>query len=91
MKSQNKIQPISQMSIDRAKQITHKFIFERKKELGLTNYKLALMAGINRQNLDTYEKDYKHNLTLEIYYRICGALNLRPYLIASEDDTTPMN
>ena len=86
MNDDNNIQPISQLAVDRAKQFTHKFIFDRKKELNLSNYMLAKLAGMNRQILDTYEKDYKHNLTIDSYYRICGALKLRPYLIAAEDD-----
>lgn len=77
------MEKISQLAIDRAKQTTHKFIFDRKKELNLSNYMLAKLAGMNRQIIDTYEKDYKHNLTIGSYFRICAALKLCPYLIST--------
>ena len=41
---------------------------------------------MSRQTIDSFEKDYMHNLTLDSYLRLCGALKLRPYLIALEDD-----
>ena len=84
-------QTISQLSINRAKQFTHKFIFDRKKELNLSNYRLAQIAGINRQIIDSYTKEPLYNLTLENYFRICGALNLRPYLVPAELDNNEMH
>lgn len=50
------------------------------------NYKLAQLTKMSRQTIDSFEKDYMHNLTLDSYLRLCGALKLRPYLIALEDD-----
>ena len=71
--------------IEIVKKLTHKFIFERKKTLGCSNYKLAQLTGMSRQTIDSFEKNYMHNLTLDSYLRLCGALNLRPNLIEYDE------
>lgn len=86
-----KYNTISALAVQRAKQMTHKYIMEAMKERGLSNYALAKIAGLNRQIIDSYVKDDQYNLTLESYYRICGALNLRPYLVPAELDNTDMH
>lgn len=86
-----KYTPIPQIVISRAKQLTRAYIMEAMKERGLSNYALAKKAGINRQTIDTYVKNPSYNLTIESYFRICGALELRPYLIPAEVDNNTMN
>ena len=71
--------------IEIVKELTHKVIFERKEKLGYSNYKLAQLTGMSRQTIDSFEKNYMHNLTLDSYLRLCGALNLRPNLIEYDE------
>lgn len=81
---------INKAAVERAKQLTHKFIFDRKKELNYSNYRIAVNGGMNRQIVDKYERNPLYNITIENYFRICGALNIRPYLVASEEDTNEL-
>lgn len=50
--------------------------------VGITANVEALAKGRNRST----KVSALHNLTLDSYLRLCGALKLRPYLIALEDD-----
>lgn len=87
----DKYNTISSLTVLRAKQITHKYITEVIHERGFSNYALAKIAGLNRQIIDSYMKDPAYNLTLESYFRICGALQLHPYLIPAEQDQSHFN
>jgi len=71
----------AQMAID----ITFKFIKERMKEKGVAQYKLAEIIGVSEVTLiRNFKKETE--MSLSTYMKICGALELRPYLIPAEID-----
>lgn len=70
-----------------ASDMIFKFIKERMKEKKLTQLQLSEMIGINESTLiRNFQK--RTEMTLTTYLKICGALELRPYLIPAEDDTS---
>jgi len=70
-----------------ASDMIFKFIKERMKEMKITQNQLSEMIGINESTLiRNFQK--KTEMTLTTYLKICGALELRPYLIPAETDTS---
>ena len=70
-----------------ASEMIFKFIKERMKEMKITQNQLSEMIGINESTLiRNFQK--KTEMTLTTYLKICGALELRPYLIPAETDTS---
>jgi len=70
-------------------QLIFKFIKERMKEKGVTQNELAEIVGVGVTTLIRYFKQ-ETPMPLGIYLEICGALELRPYLIPAEADTNEM-
>lgn len=69
----------SSMAID----ISFCFIKERMKELGISQLKLSELIEINESTLiRNFKKETE--MSLATYFKICGALKLRPYLVPSE-------
>ena len=65
------------------------YLKDRMKEKKLTQNKLAEILQIGVTTLYRYfKKDTP--MPLGVYLEICGALDLRPYLIPSERDNTVM-
>lgn len=54
----------------------HKLIFTQKKKMNLSNYKLAKLAGVNRQIIDSYQNDAGYKITAEMLLKICNVLNI---------------
>jgi len=76
----------SNMAID----ITFQFIKERMAELGISQHQLSIKIDVSHSTLArNFSKETE--MSLPSYYKICGALNLRPFLVPSEDDDTVMN
>ncbi len=68
-----------------AMDLTFKFLKERMKEKSITQIQLSEIIGINESTLiRNFKKETE--MSFSTYLKICGALELRPYLIASEDD-----
>lgn len=73
----------SSMAID----ISFSFIKERMKELGISQLKLSELIQINESTLiRNFKKETE--MSLSTYFKICGALKLRPFLIPAEIDQT---
>lgn len=71
------------------KQMIFKFIKERMKEKGFTYQELSDAIGINKSTLvRNFQGDSE--MLLSTYLKICGSLELRPYLVAKEDDDNEM-
>tara|TARA_R110002020_G_C16078638_1_gene756869 strand:+ start:34 stop:300 length:267 start_codon:yes stop_codon:yes gene_type:complete len=62
---------------------------KRMKEKKITQQQLADILQIGRTTLIRYFK-MKSPMPLSVYLEICGALQLRPYLIPAEDDKREM-
>jgi transcriptional regulator with XRE-family HTH domain len=62
---------------------------KRMKEKKITQNKLAEILGIGVTTLYRYFKK-ETPMPLGVYLEICGALDLRPYLMPSESDNTEM-
>jgi transcriptional regulator with XRE-family HTH domain len=73
------------MSSDLGKQIIFDFIKDRMKEKKITQLKLSELIEINESTLIRNFKG-ETEMLLTTYLKICGALDLRPYLIPSEID-----
>jgi len=65
------------------------YLKDRMKEKKLTQNKLAEILQIGVTTLYRYFKK-ETPMPLGVYLEICGALDLRPYLIPSERDNTVM-
>lgn len=75
------------ISSNMASDLLFKFIKERMKEKKFSQFQLSEMIGINESTLiRNFQK--KTEMSLSTYLKICGALELRPYLIPSEIDTS---
>ena len=62
---------------------------ERMQEKGITQYRLSKLTGIPEGTLSrNFRKE--NEMTLFTYLKICGALELRPYLIPAEIDTSKL-
>jgi len=68
-----------------SQKITIKYWQECLDEDGHTRYWLAKKSGVSQSMLSDYWSG-KVDMSLINYYRICGALELRPYLIPKELD-----
>ena len=72
-------------SSDYGKQLIFNFIKNRMKEKKISQHKLAQMVEMNESTLiRNFKGDFEMSLTT--YLKICGALELRPYLIPAELD-----
>lgn len=77
-------------SSEYAKDLIFKFIKERMKEKGITQFKLSKLIHVNESTLVRNFKG-ETEMLLSTYLKICGALDLRPYLIPSEVDNNDLN
>ena len=77
--------PNYNMSSDLGKQLIFDFIKERMQEKKITQLKLSELIEINESTLIRNFKG-ETEMLLTTYLKICGALELRPYLIPSEID-----
>ncbi|AZB23623.1 XRE family transcriptional regulator [Chryseobacterium bernardetii] len=68
-------------------QIIFKFIEERRKEKNISQLQLSELIGINESTLIRNLKG-ESAMTLATLLKICGALELRPFLIPAEVDNT---
>jgi transcriptional regulator with XRE-family HTH domain len=66
------------------------YLKNRMKEQKVTQNKLAEILQVSVTTLIRYFK-MDTPMPLGVYLEICGALNLRPYLIPKESDTTEMH
>ena len=73
-----------------SQRITIKYWQECLDEDGHTRYWLSQKCGISQSMLSDYWAG-KVDMSLINYYRICGALQLRPYLIPKELDKNQIN
>ncbi len=67
--------------------IIFKFIKERMKEKKITQKRLSELIGVNESTLI---RNFKREteMLLSTYLKICGALELHPYLVPKEMDRT---
>ena len=77
--------PNYNISSDLGKQLIFDFIKERMQEKKITQLKLSELIEINESTLIRNFKG-ETEMLLTTYLKICGALELRPYLIPSEID-----
>jgi len=70
-------------------QLTMSYLKKRMKEKKVTIRKLVIILEVSEPTLIGYFK-LKTPMPLGVYLEICGALDLRPYLIPSESDNTEM-
>jgi transcriptional regulator with XRE-family HTH domain len=73
------------MSSKLGKQLIFDFIKDRMQEKKITQLKLSELIEINESTLIRNFKG-ETEMLLTTYLKICGALDLRPYLIPSEID-----
>ena len=73
------------MSSKLGKQLIFDFIKERMKDKKITQLRLSELIEINESTLIRNLKG-ETEMLLTTYLKICGALELRPYLIPSEID-----
>ena len=66
------------------------YLKDRMKEQKVTQEQLAIILDTSVTTLWRYF-NMKVQMPLVVYLEICGALKLRPYLIASEIDDTDMH
>lgn len=77
-------------STNMATDIIFNFIKKRMKEKGISQYKLAEMIGINESTLiRNFKKDTE--MSLPTFLKICGALDVRPYLVNKELDDNELD
>jgi len=77
--------PNYNMSSKLGKQLIFDFIKERMQEKKITQLKLSELIEINESTLIRNLKG-ETEMLLTTYLKICGALELRPYIIPSEID-----
>ena len=77
--------PNYNMSSDFGKQLIFDFNKERMKDKKITQLRLSELIEINESTLIRNLKG-ETEMLLTTYLKICGALELRPYLIPSEID-----
>jgi transcriptional regulator with XRE-family HTH domain len=73
------------MSSKLGKELIFDFIKERMKDKKITQLRLSELIEINESTLIRNFKG-ETEMLLTTYLKICGALDLRPYLIPSEID-----
>jgi len=76
-------------SSEYAKDLIFQFIKERMQDKGINQRDLARLIDVNESTLI---RNYKSEtqMLLSTYLKICGALELRPYLIPKEMDENEM-
>jgi len=77
--------PNYNMSSKLGKQLIFDFIKERMKNKKITQLRLSELIEINESTLIRNLKG-ETEMLLTTYLKICGALELRPYIIPSEID-----
>ena len=77
--------PNYNMSSKLGKQLIFDFIKERMKDEKITQLRLSELIEINESTLIRNLKG-ETEMLLTTYLKICGALELRPYIIPSEID-----
>lgn len=78
------------LSAKSGQEITFSYMQEIMKDKKITFIKLSELTGISRTTL--YQNfNFKTKMLLENYFKICGALELNPYLVPKDMDTTPMH
>jgi transcriptional regulator with XRE-family HTH domain len=77
--------PNYNMSSKLGKQLIFDFIEERMKDKKITQLRLSELIEINESTLIRNLKG-ETEMLLTTYLKICGALELRPYIIPSEID-----
>ena len=77
--------PNYNISSDLGKQLIFNFIKERMQEKKITQLRLSELIEINESTLIRNLKG-ETEMLLTTYLKICGALELRPYIIPSEID-----
>lgn len=78
------------LSAKSGQEITFSYIKEVMKSKGITWVKLSELTGISRTTLHQNFK-FETKMLLENYFKICGALELRPCLITADMDKNNMN
>jgi transcriptional regulator with XRE-family HTH domain len=74
-------------SANMASDLIFQFIKARMKEKKITQEELSDRIGIDKSTLiRNFQK--KTEMSLSTYLKICGALELRPYLVPAEIDTS---
>ena len=75
---------------DFALDLSFNFIKGRMKELKISQKKLSTLIEVDESTLiRNFKKDTE--MSLRTYFKICGALQLRPYLVPAENDDTEMH
>lgn len=77
------------MASKEAQKIILSFFKQRMKEKGITQNELSKTLEVSVTTLIRYFK-METPMPLDVYLQICGALELRPYLIPSENDNNDM-
>ncbi|MEW7222004.1 helix-turn-helix domain-containing protein [Elizabethkingia anophelis] len=72
-------------SADMGKQLILKFIKKRMEEKNISSGKLASLIGVERSTLNR-NLENETEMTVSTLFKICGALELRPYFIPAEID-----
>lgn len=72
-------------SAEMAIQFIRKYVTNRMDELNVSQTELAKQIGVNRSTL-IRNLTGETEMTLSTFLKICGALELRPYLIPAEND-----
>ena len=76
-------------SSEYAKDLIFQFIKERMQDKGINQRDLARLIDVNESTLIRNFKS-ETQMLLSTYLKICGALELRPYLIPKEMDENEM-
>lgn len=87
---QNKDMPNYNNAAQMGKELFFKYITERRKELGISQLKLSQLIEMDESTLIRNLKS-ETEMTLLTFIKICGALEIRPYLIPKESDDTEIN
>lgn len=75
---------------DFALNLSFNFIKGRMKELKISQKKLSMLIEVDESTLiRNFKKETE--MSLRTYFKICGALKLRPYLVPTESDDTTMH
>ena len=69
--------------------IVFKYLKDRMKEKRISQKALAEIVGVSVGSMIRYFAKTTP-MPLGVYFEICGALELRPYIIPSENDTNQM-
>lgn len=74
-------------SAEIGEQMIINFLKERLEEKSMKQYQLSELTGISEDTLTRYF-NRQTKITLQNLLKICGALELRPFLIPAEIDDT---